>query len=110
MTKACIFALTIYILTEARYSDNLQFSFKTKKEMQEIREDIIQAYKKYSINLKFLRSTVQYDDTGSLYESKEERSLGLKLNFEEDTIVPDVHLNLYGKHQGAYQGPNMEDE
>ena len=46
-----ILALTTYIITEARYSDNLQFSFMTKKEMQEIREDIIQAYKKYSINL-----------------------------------------------------------
>ena len=83
--------------------------------MQEIREDIIQAYKKYSINLKFLRSSVEYDDAqGSIhctpYESNEERLLGLKLNLEEDTIVPDVHLNLYGKHRGDYQGPNMEDK
>ena len=31
MTKACALALTTYILTEARYSDNLQFSFMTKK-------------------------------------------------------------------------------
>ena len=69
----------------------------TKKEMQEIIEDIIQAYKKYPINLKFLRSTVQYDDIGALYEIN-------------DTIVPDVHLILYGKHPGVCQGPNMEDE
>ena len=34
MPKACILALTAHILTEARYSDNLQFSFMTKKEMQ----------------------------------------------------------------------------
>ena len=57
--------------------------------MQEIREDIIQAYKKYSINLTFLRSIVEYDDAqGSIhcapYESNEERSLGLRLNLEED--------------------------
>ena len=83
--------------------------------MQDTRKDMIQAYKKYSINLKFLRSTVEYDDAqGSIhctpYESNEERLLGLKLNLEEDTIVPDVHLNLYGKHRGDYQGPNMEDK
>ena len=49
---------------------------------------------------------MQYDDTeGSVhcapYESNEERLLGLKLNLEEDTIVPDVYLNLYGKHRGG---------
>ena len=53
---------------------------------------------------------MQYDDTGALYESNEERLLGLKLNLEEDTIVPDVHLSLYGKPRRACQGPNMVDE
>ena len=58
---------------------------------------------------------MEYDDAqGSIhctpYESNEERLLGLKLNLEEDTIVPDVHLNLYGKHRGDYQGPNMDDK
>ena len=38
------------------------------------------------------------------YESNEERLLGLKLNLEEDDLIPHIHLNLYGKHRGDYQG------
>ena len=109
IVKACIIAISIYILSQIRYSDNVLSSFKTQEEMYAVKEDIIQAYKKYNMELKYIKTASKYkekpnDDDG------EEVLLGMKYNPKEDTISPNINLSIYAKKRGKPQGPGIEEE
>ena len=107
MKDECKLDVTKYLLCEARYSDNLQFSFKGQQEMEQVKDDLKEGYSKFSINLKFLRSLSSIEKTK--YENDVERLLGMKFDLHQDTISPDVHLNVYGKARGKPLGPDLVD-
>ena len=54
LCTAAILMVSKFIIEFVRYSDNLMYSFKTKKEYLEVKEDLETSFSLYSMPLKYL--------------------------------------------------------
>ena len=59
--RAAIHPVSRFILESIRYSDNIMYSLKSRKEIEEVKEDLTQSLEKYSIGLKYSISSKQFD-------------------------------------------------
>ena len=62
----------------------------------------------YLINLNFLSSLTKIEKQN--YENNIEWLLGMRSDIDNDTISPDVHLNLYRKARGKPLGPDLIEQ
>ena len=106
IVKECKMDLAKYLLSEIRYSDNIMGSVTDKDEMEKVIEDIKQAYQKFGFRLKYIHSAVQFDPDALLDEKRgsnpEEILLGMRYNLKTDTILPNVHFNIFGKKEERF--------
>ena len=113
IVKECKLEITKYLLTEIRYSDNVVGSVMDQKTFRSVVEDIEQAYKKFGFKLKYIHSSKEYDEEVLKDEARGsdeiELLLGLKYNIVEDTILPNVKFNTFGKKRGKPMGPDLKD-
>ena len=49
--------VTRFILEAVRYSNNIMYSFKSREEFEEVRQDLVQCLDKYSMGLKYCISS-----------------------------------------------------
>ena len=61
LVLAAILLVTRFILECIRYSDNLLYSFKTKKEYLEVKQDLEKSFEKYSMKLKYCITSQEHD-------------------------------------------------
>ena len=60
---AAILMVSKFIIEFVRYSDNLMYSFKTKKECLEVKEDLETSFSRYSMPLKYCITNLENDST-----------------------------------------------
>jgi hypothetical protein len=57
----CILAVSRFLIENIRYADNLNLSFKTLKEYQEVKKELICNFSLYSLPLKYVVTAEKYD-------------------------------------------------
>ena len=81
IAKAAKLYVTRHILEVVRYSDNICHSFKTNSEMHDVKENLYQAFSKYSMDLKYCISSIENEksvlETPGREGGEIERLLGL---------------------------------
>ena len=99
-------------LTEfVRYADNLVFSFATLDEFLASKEDLNNAFSMFSMPLKYIISSCQYDPEALTNEDRGsdpvERLLGLNWDLIQDSVTALPDFNLYGTARGVKLGPDL---
>ena len=88
-------------------------STETLQEYVEIKEDLEASFSKYSMDLKYVITSLEHDpsvlDNQSRGPQVEERLLGLNWDLRTDTVSAKPRYNLFGTARGAILGPNLED-
>ena len=106
-------AISKFILEHTRYADNIMHSTETIQEYEAIKEDLEASFSKYSMDLKYTITSLEYDpsvlDNQSRGPQVEERLLGLNWDLRTDTVSAKPRYNLFGTARGAILGPNLED-
>ena len=88
---AAVHPVTKFILESIRYSDNIIDFFKSRKEFEEVKEDLTQSLEKYFMGLKYCISSKQFDPKVMEYPKRGpeviEKTMGLLWNVVDDTIT-----------------------
>ena len=62
VVATAILVVTRYLLESIRYSDNLMYSFKSKKEFLEVKDDLERSFDRYSMGIKYCITCKEYDE------------------------------------------------
>ena len=101
------------IIRNFRYADNNFYSFKDKLLYFIVKRDIEEAFKKYSLPLKYTITNLDVDPSivskYKLFDGSIERQMGLNWDVSTNTIVPATTLNIHGKKRGRQVGEALID-
>ena len=85
-----VLAISKFILEHTRYADNIMHSTETIQEYEAIKEDLEASFSKYSMDLKYTITSLEYDPSVLNNQSRgpqvEERLLGLNWDLRTDTV------------------------
>ena len=104
----CNSELSKRLLRDYRFSDNPATSFKTKEEFEEVKADIIQAFTKCKMKLKYVLGRTW----GSMpCDNHEDIQLffGFLWSRSKDEITNNLKLNIKGYKKGIKQGKDLEE-
>ena len=117
MVSTAVLLVTRYILESIWYSDNILYSFKSKKEYLEVKEDLERSFDRYSMGLKYCITSKKHDETVLEHPTRGpedvEKMMGILWSISEDTITAIPKYNLHGSARGRELGPllkNMSEE
>ena len=107
VVNECKLEATKTLLKSYRYSDNISTSFVSEKEFTDVKRDLIQAFSKYNLQLKFVIKNVNTteEDTHEIVQPL----FGFNWNRGDDTISNNLKLNPAGYKKGLRQGKDLVD-
>ena len=117
VAAAAILLVTKFLLECIRYSNNLLYSFKNKKEYLSVKEDLEKSFTMHSMPLKYCITNSNHDPNKHNHPArgpeKIEKMLGIHWCLLNDTITAVSRYNLNGSSRGKELGTllkNMSDE
>ena len=110
---ACLLISTKHLVENVRYADNLNHSYENIESYKEAKEDLKNAFEKYSMPLKYLITSSKYDPEVFKAEKRGNRQieemLGFKWNVSQDSIVAIPDYNVFGTSRGVPLGASLYD-
>ena len=100
-----------FLVEHVRYADNLVFSFRTLEEYLASKADLNDAFKTYSMPLKYIITSCNFDPDVLADEARGpdpcERLLGLNWSLLDDSLTAVPDFNVHGSARGAKLGPSL---
>ena len=108
VVEMCQSELSKRLLRDYRFSDNPATSFETKEEFEEVKADIVQAFTKCNMKLKYVLGRTwgsipcdNHEDIQPLF--------GFLWSRSKDEITNNLKLNIKGYKKGIKQGKDLKD-
>ena len=91
IVASVLLSVSKYILEYIRYSDNILYSFEPQEEYEEVKKDLKESFARYSLPLKYLISTQEYEpkimEDPKRGPNRIEKTMGLLWDVIDDTIT-----------------------